>query len=166
MVLVEPTRPAVRVYDVATDVAGAEPIEISWIGAWGRRFGQMLRPEDVALDVERRWIHVADPANRKIETWVYQRKEGPLGFDPQMLKLAFSRDLSRAGAEQEGVEAVALELHPDGHLVAIDAQSRAVVQIGSTEEHERGGSRSAEVTPVWNGQLAQEFFAHDREPYG
>jgi DNA-binding beta-propeller fold protein YncE len=151
LVMVEPTRPAVRLFDVATEVAGAEPIEIARIGAWGRGFGQMLRPEDAVLDSARHRVHVADPANRKVETWIYERKEGPLGYDPQMFRLAYSRDLSRAGTGGASVEPVALELHPDGHLVAIDARSRAVVQIGSTDEHERGGSRSAAVSEIWNG---------------
>ncbi len=154
MILLEPTRPAFRFYDVATDVGGDEPIEISKTGAWGRGFGQLLRPSDAALDVERSWIHLADPANLKLETWRYDRKEGPIGYDPYMLKLAFSRNLREMQASAAGViEPIALERHPAGHLVVVDARSRAVVQVGAPEP--AGAAARVQVTPVWFRPFAE-----------
>jgi DNA-binding beta-propeller fold protein YncE len=136
MALVEPTRPGLKLFDIETDVGGMEPINITAISSWGRRFGQMLRPADAAIDVRKNWLWVCDPALRKIEVWRIDRDEGPIKYQPFLLKLAFSVDLNTVprNTESSPIEVTAIELDPDGTLLVIDARRRALAELVWEEE--------------------------------
>jgi DNA-binding beta-propeller fold protein YncE len=141
MALVEPTRPGIKVFDIETDVGGLEPINITALSAWGRRFGQMLRPTDAAIDPRRPWLYVCDPALRKLEVWRIDRDEGPIKYEPYLLKLAFSVDLTSVprNTDSSPIEAVAIEIDPDGVPILIDARRRALAELRWDE----GGSGPA-----------------------
>ena len=140
MTLVEPTRPAALIWDDATTVAELEPISVSRVSSWGRGFGQFRMPVDTAIDVERSLLYVADPGNLRIAAWSIERDEGPIKYQPDLLRLAFSIDLAKLPCEFEHpgpIVATALELGHGGELedslLVADASTRSVIEIGSSE---------------------------------
>jgi len=150
MSLVEPTRPAVLIWDDATDIAGLEPINISRVSAWGGGFGQFRMPVDAAVDPARSLLFVCDPGNLRLDAWRIDRDEGPIKNQPDLLQLAFSIDLTALPVrfEHHGpIEATALELDRggavEGGVLIADARSRSVIEIGTAPDPDSGAATLA-----------------------
>lgn len=145
MTLVEPTRPAALIWDDATRVAELEPISVSRVSAWGRGFGEFRMPVDAAVDVERSLLYVLDPGNLRLAAWRIERDEGDIKYQPDLLVLAFSLDLTvlpRAFDGSGPIEGTAIEVAPAGDdaVLIADARSRSVLEI-STVDGELGAQR-------------------------
>lgn len=140
MTLVEPTRPAALIWDDATTIAELDPISVSRVSSWGRGFGQFRMPVDTAVDLERSLLYVADPGNLRVAAWKIERDEGPIKYQPDLLRLAFSIDLAKLSCafEHPGpIEATALEIghggELEGSLLVADARTHSVIEIGTAE---------------------------------
>jgi DNA-binding beta-propeller fold protein YncE len=131
--LIEPAIPSVQLYRMSK----GEPILIGSTGTYGRRTGQMLRPEDVAIDFERRRLYVCDPASLRLLVFGFRFEKGEeLGFDPQRIRFQMSLDFAALQgthelAESWPIEPATIELDRHGNVYLGDPANRAVWEVGS-----------------------------------
>ncbi|MCY3003801.1 MAG: NHL repeat-containing protein, partial [Planctomycetota bacterium] len=64
--LCEPTAPSFVLYDVKHESSTWEPVLVGRSSMWGKRAGQMLAPNDVEIDWDRRRLFVADVDARRL----------------------------------------------------------------------------------------------------
>jgi DNA-binding beta-propeller fold protein YncE len=143
LALVEPARPEVQLNVMANGV----PLKVANVETHGRRPGQLLRPIDVALDVERGRLYCSDPGNMRLAVFGFDpHAEREPGFDRRMLRLVLELDFQAlfdsgaAGmpATQWPIEPGALELDAQGQLHMTDSRNRKVWAFGRTFAIERG----------------------------
>ncbi|MCE9594198.1 MAG: NHL repeat-containing protein [Planctomycetes bacterium] len=102
-----------------------EPVQITSIGIHGTRSGELLRPYDAAIDLERKRIHVSDPANARLSTYaIVGDFEGELKNDPYLL--AFARSLDFVKLHELGKDLGARWLI-EPEAIALDAHGRLYV---------------------------------------
>jgi DNA-binding beta-propeller fold protein YncE len=124
--IVEPARPSVLVFDLATD----EAIEITRIAHYGRGFGQLLSPTDVEIHPTEPLLYVADAGNERLSVFRLDREPGePLRYDPTMGRFVKSLDLTGIGGSDEPVVPVALEFAPGGELLVLDGRGARVLVL-------------------------------------
>jgi DNA-binding beta-propeller fold protein YncE len=135
LALVEPARPEVQIVKL---VNGA-PFKLANVETHGRRAGQLLRPVDAALDVERGRLYCSDPGNMRLSVFGFDpRAERELGFDRRMLRLVLELDFQALfehrpegmPATQWPIEPGALELDREGRLHMTDPRNRTVWAFG------------------------------------
>ncbi|MCK6448445.1 MAG: SMP-30/gluconolactonase/LRE family protein [Planctomycetes bacterium] len=110
-----------------------EPIQITTTGIHGTRPGELLRPYDAALDLERKLVHVSDPANARLSTFaIVGDYTGELRFDPYLLAFARSLDFAKLHALGKDfgarwiIEPEALALDATGRLFVCDPRNLEV----------------------------------------
>jgi len=146
MALLEPSAPALLVWDVAGD----EPVEISRFGHFGSKPGQLVRPQGVALSADAGRAYVTDPGLGRLSVFDVSRPAGAeLAFVPELVRFVKSLDFRKlwdeerkSGASRSGdphpgdrtprttwpIEPGAVKVGPRGDLWMIDeANARVVV---------------------------------------
>lgn len=110
-----------------------EPIQITTSGIHGTRPGELLRPHDAAIDLERKLVHVSDPANARLSTFaIVGDYTGELRFDPYLLAFARSLDFAKLHALGKDlgarwiIEPEALALDASGRLFVCDPRNLEV----------------------------------------
>jgi sugar lactone lactonase YvrE len=110
-----------------------EPVQITTIGTHGTRSGELLRPYDAAIDLERKRIHVSDPANARLSTFVIAGDfQGELKYDPYLLRFARSLDFAKLHELEKDfgarwiIEPEALALDARGRLYVCDPRNLEV----------------------------------------
>ncbi|HTF88090.1 MAG TPA: hypothetical protein VK843_06740 [Planctomycetota bacterium] len=129
-VLAEPSIPRILLFQMVD----GEAIEITRFGTYGSGFGKMLWPNDVAIDLERRRIYVADTGCARVSVFGFRFDPAEeLRFDPERTRFVGYLDLERAPwAHGDG----ALRILPqgmwrdgEGGLCLADPRNRAVWRV-------------------------------------
>ncbi|MEO6711685.1 MAG: NHL repeat-containing protein, partial [Planctomycetota bacterium] len=129
-VLAEPSIPRILLFQMVD----GEAIEITRFGTYGSGFGKMLWPNDVAIDLERRRIYVADTGCGRVSVFGFRFDPAEeLRFDPERARFVGYLDLERAPwAHADG----ALRILPqgmwrdgEGGLCLADPRNRAVWRV-------------------------------------
>ncbi len=165
MATTEPGAPSLVLYDTEHDQAPWEPIEVTRASLWGRKPGQLLAPNDVALDWERKLLYVADVDALRLSCFrVAHDETTKLGMDFFLLKFVRSLDfgeLHRLGADGApfAVRPDAIELDPWGGVAVLDALQRRLFHVAqdfavTSIEMAPLGSRPIDFVFASNGKRA------------
>lgn len=94
-----------------------EPIEIGNFAVYGRKPGQMLWPSDIAIDVERRRLYVADTGNLRLSAYSFRFDPNEdYHFDPDRIRFEACLDFTSASLPQPEVYT------PDQHWMVVEPQ--------------------------------------------
>lgn len=140
LALSEPNAPTISLYDLEHESTPWEPINITKLTTWSRKFGGFLRPDDLEFDRARQLLWVADSDARRITALrVHHDEQRPLAFDFFLLDHVRSLDLGLWHERGEdglpfAMQPSALELAPDGTVWVIDSLQRMLVALSAEFE--------------------------------
>ncbi len=132
--LVEPSTPGALILDSSTGSA----VEITRLGGYGSKPGELIRPVDVALTNDAQSVWISDPGNARLSMFKVARTPGePLRYDPVLARFVKSIDLDRLSAESRSasapwpIEPGTIECDARGDLYVADLANARIVVIGS-----------------------------------
>ena len=122
LVVTEPSIPKVLIFQMLN----GEPIEFGSFGTYGARAGQLIWPNDVAIDFAGRRIYVADSGSARLLAFEFRfDPKAEIGFDPERVRFVAETELPR------GFDASGLWRDGDGGLCVVDPNSNAVLRYGA-----------------------------------
>lgn len=127
--LSEPETCEIQVYDQA----GPKPLQISTFGGYGSTPGRFIQPAGMHFDLAQRRLYVCDPGNQRVQLFRVRPIPQPLKFDPRLVSLEASFDLSAAARTETGlpVDPVALAPLPGGELLVLDRRNGRLLHLGA-----------------------------------
>ncbi len=122
LVVTEPSIPKILIFQMLD----GEPIEFGSFGTYGAHSGQVLWPNDVAIDFAKRRIYVADSGSARLLAFEFKfDPKAEIGFDPERVRFVAETKLPI------GFDAMGLWRDGDGGLCVVDSRSTSVMRYGA-----------------------------------
>lgn len=126
----EPETHAIQLYDTS----GSTPLNITTIGGFGHRPGQLADPGDVALDVQAGLLWVLEQGNRRLSIWrVRLDPSAEIAYSLRLASFVKSYDFAALGRRVSSpqlswpLRADAIERDTSGTVYLLDARNRCVL---------------------------------------
>ena len=154
LALCEPSAPSLLLYDIEHDVVPWEPIQLTRLANWGRKFGAFLNPTDVAVDWAAKLVYVADADAGTLASFRFAHDQtSALAYDPFLTRLVRSLDfdeLHRLGGDRApfAIRPTAIELGPSGEIWVLDALQRTLFAFTPEFELTRHVTDTTLLRPV------------------